>query len=553
MSTDVARRSVASVLVAGALIVPSCAAREQVAPAPSAVSPAPPRARLVVAIVFDQLPSWALGRYLPALAAEGALRTAIARGAYFPYARFRYAGTYTAPGHASLATGALPREHGVVANEIWHRQREKSVSVVDDGVHGVLGEGSAAASPAVLTLPTVADALEASTAGKARTVSLSYKDRAAVLLGGRQPDLALWYDTKRGEFTSSSYYTKTLPHWLSRWQAEHPVETRFAEWTPEDPPKLEALLGPDSAEGKGDWLGLGRSFPHDPRRSSEPSSAFRATPAALDHLLDLARASVEHLELGGDEIPDLLLLSISNTDYVGHVFGAESWEYLDNLRRSDRALGSFLRELGRRIPISVLISSDHGVAPLPERARAAGKHALRLSVSEVAKTLNQKLVAQPGEPPAVSAYVEPFLYLSDAARGSPDFDGHVRAAIREVTQIDGISAAYSVVDLVAGNVARDEASELARASVMAGRGGDVFVVLREHTVLDPRLPGGSGTSHGSPWSYDQLVPVVVFGAGIAPRTHVDTIDVLGVAPTLAELLGVPPPAGAKQPGLLESR
>lgn len=556
MSMDATRRLTGTALVATALLAASCAHRER-APSPTSQPATSARApdtvagaRLVVAIVYDQLPSWALERYLPALSPEGVLRTAIARGAHFPRSRFGHAGTYTAPGHASLVTGALPRDHGVVANETWSPARGKSVSVVDDGVHGVIGDASAAASPAVLALPTVADALEAATKGVARTVSLSYKDRAAVLLGGKHPDLALWYDTKRGVFTSSSYYQKALPDWLARCDAAHPAAARFAEWNPEAPQELEALLGPDSAEGKGDWLGLGRHFPHDPRRSSEPSSTFRATPAALDHLLDLARAAVDALELGKDEVPDLLLLSISNTDYVGHVFGAESWEYLDNLRRSDRALGRFLSELESRGPIAVVISSDHGVAPLPERARAAGRHALRLSVSDVVKTLNQKLVPKPGAPPLLSAYVEPFLYFSDAARGAPGFGELVRATIQEITRIDGILAAYSVPDLIAGQVPRDGTSELARASVTKGRGGDVFVVVREHSVLDPRLPGGSGTSHGSPWDYDQLVPVLFYGPGIAPRTERAEVDVLRVASTLSKLLDVPPPAGAKLPDLL---
>jgi arylsulfatase A-like enzyme len=555
MVRRVTRRFLGSALVTALLFAIGCSRRvpapppARTAPAPQAVTMTPAGVRLVVAIVVDQLPSWALERYLLELAPEGALRSGVARGVYFPQSRFGYAGTYTAPGHASLVTGALPRDHGVVANEVWSQTRAKTISVVDDGTHLVLGEESAAASPGVLVLPTVGDTLEAATAGAARTVSLSYKDRTAVLLGGKRPDLALWYDSKRGTFTTSSYYAQALPDWLTRWQAEHPAAKRFAEWSPEAPGRLEALLGPDLAEGKGDWLGLGQSFPHDPRRSTEPNSVFRATPAALEHLLDLARESIARLELGADDVPDLLLLSISNTDYVGHAFGAESWEYVDNLRRSDRALGLFLSELERRVPIRVLITSDHGVAALPERARAAGRHAQRLSVSEVAKTLNRKLSKQPDAPALISAYNEPFLYFSKAARSSADFAALVQAAIREVTQIDGILAAYSVADLTADKVPRDSTSELARASVRAGRGGDVFVVVREHSVIDPRLPGGSGTSHGSPWSYDQLVPVLFFGAGIDPRTDRGEVDVLRVAPTLSALLGVPAPDGTKLPKL----
>jgi hypothetical protein len=505
-----------------------------------------------VLVVVDQLPSWALERYAPLLSGTGALRPGLLRGGFFPQSRFGYAATYTAPGHASLATGALPREHGVVANEVWDATRERSVSVVDDHVHTVIGETSAAASPAILRVPTVADALEAETQGVARTVSLSFKDRAAVLLGGQRPDLALWYDTKRGRFTSSSYYGEKLPAWLVRFQEANPVWARFAEWTPERPDELARRLGPDEPTGKGDFLGLGKVFPHDPRRSTDPNSTFRVTPAASEYLFDLARAAVKELDLGGDDVPDLLMLSISGVDYAGHVFGAESWEYVDHLRRTDGALGRLLDELARKAPTSVLITSDHGVAPLPERA-APGTRALRLSTAHVVTALNQKLLPPPGSSkPVIAAYVEPFLYFSGEARHSPGYGALLETAAREVAQLDGFEVAYPVADLLAGQVPPEGTSELARASVTTGAGGDVFVVVREHSVIDPRMPGGSGTSHGSPWRYDQLVPVVFFGPGVAPHSDPGEVDVLRVAATLSALLGIPPPANAKLPKLAGS-
>jgi hypothetical protein len=224
---------------------------------------------------------------------------------------------------------------------------------------------------------------------------------------------------------------------------------------------------------------------------------------------------------------------------------------VDNLMRSDRALGRFLRELEHRMPIRVLISSDHGAAALPERARVAGRHALRLSGSEIVKTLNQRLPPKAGASPLVAAFTEPFVYLSDAGRSAPDFPQLLQKVIHHITQIDGIIAAYSVAELLAGRAPEDALSKLARASMMAGRGGDIYVVVREHSIIDPRMPGGSGTSHGSPWGYDQLVPVLFYGEGITPRAQRDEIDVLRVAPTLAGLLGVAAPEGATLPSLLE--
>jgi predicted AlkP superfamily pyrophosphatase or phosphodiesterase len=339
---------------------------------------------------------------------------------------------------------------------------------------------------------------------------------------------------------------KELPGWLVRWQGAHPVADELVEWSPEEPALLGAELGPEDATGKGDWHGLGKIFPHDPRRSSAPNSAFRATPAASEHLFDLARECVRELDLGGDEVPDLLALSISGVDYVGHVFGAESWEYLDNLKRVDRALGRLLEELAARAPTRVLITSDHGAAALPERSTAAGKPAWRVLPEQIVKRLNQKLTPPPGSTsPVVAEFTEPFVRFSEECRASPSYGSLLAAALREVVQIEGIQSAYSVADLLADELPKDETSELVRASVTTGAGGDVFVVVREHSVIDPRMPGGSGTSHGSPWSYDQLVPVLFFGPGISAQADASEVDMLRVAPTLSALLGIHPPDGAK--------
>jgi hypothetical protein len=196
-----------------------------------------------------------------------------------------------------------------------------------------------------------------------------------------------------------------------------------------------------------------------------------------------------------------------------------------------------------RPPLRVLVTSDHGAAYLPERSVAAGRRALRLSTSEIAKRLNERFGQAAGATPPIAAYVEPFLYFSSDARASPEYPSLVAKAVRWVREIEGIEAAYSVADLTSGRLSGGGVERFVRASVRPGAGGDVFVVVAEHSVIDPRLPGGSGTSHGSPWRYDQLVPVICYGAGVSPGIHPGEVDVLRVAPSLTSLLGVPPPSG----------
>jgi predicted AlkP superfamily pyrophosphatase or phosphodiesterase len=491
----------------------------------------------VVAVVIDQLPSWALERYLPLLDADGAIRSAIANGAYYPRARYDYAGTYTAPGHATLYTGVPPRVHGIVANEVWDVRRSKVVSVVDDAEHAVFGTHDQFASPLALHAPTVADALEQATGGRAVTLSISLKDRAAVLPAGQHPDLALFYDLKHGVFTTSNWYGERVPAWLSAFQSAHPVSALLGAWEPSDRAALERLLGPDAATGESDWQGMGVTFPHDPRRSPEPLTALRATPFATEYTLDVARAGLRALGVGTDDVPDLLMLSLSSVDYAGHLFGPESWEYVDNLIRADRALARFLKELpaGTR----VLLSADHGAAPLPERSLERSRFAVRVPTKKLAAAVNQALAGRFGlKAPPVVSYTEPFVYLTPEAESSPAFAAVLAAVENEVRKAPGVAGVYPVRELAAREP-RTELENLVRNSISSDARGELFVVPSELCIIDPSSPGGTGTSHGSPWAYDRFVPVLFWGAGIAPHTAREEVPVLAVAPTLRALLGIP--------------
>jgi Type I phosphodiesterase / nucleotide pyrophosphatase len=505
--------------------------------------------RLVVSVVIDQLPSFALERYAPLFDADSALRSAMANGAYYEEGQYDYAGTYTAPGHATLYTGALPRRHGVVANEVWDAARSGVKSVVDDGRHAVLGVADQFASPLVLRAPVVADELEQETSGRALTVSLSLKDRAAVLPGGLHPDLALFYAAKLGTFTTSTYYTNELPTWLVRFQAEHPLSSELEEWRPSDESALARLLGPNTGAGAGDWLGMRATFPHDPRHASDPLTAVRMTPTATDYLFELARKCVDELGLGSDDVPDLLMLSVSSVDYAGHTFGPDSWEYADSLVRTDRALTRFLAGLSGKGPVRVLVTSDHGVAPLPEQARAEGHLTFRVAPKQVAQAVNAALEGRFGlKTPVVASYTEPFVYLSPEAKSSPAYAELLVAVAGEVAKTPGVAATFPLPSLLAAEPS-SELELLVRASVPDAPVADLFVVPSEYSVVDPSLPAGSGTSHGSPWTYDRHVPVVFWGPGVKAHHEAEPVSILRVAPTLAALLGVNAPAAAAGPPL----
>lgn len=489
---------------------------------------------LVVVIVLDQLPLHAVAIHWDALDEDGLLRSATARHRV----RFAHAGTNTAPGHASVHTGVPAAVHGVIANDVWSEKASATQSVFEDGEHVVFGrEGAAYASPSRMRAPTVGDRLREVTGGKAAVVSLAIKRRAAIASGGLRPTMTIWYEPEARRFTTSSYYAATTPPWLATWGAGNPVDRALVRWQPLDAGRLASRLGPDDASGEANWRGFGTAFPHDPTVTTKPHKVLVASPHSTAWLLDLVRVAARRYRLGRDEIPDLLAISVSATDYIGHVFGVDSWEYLDNLIRTDRMLAVLVRELEATTSVAVLVTSDHGAARLPERGGQGG----RIVRDELAAELDGAVDAALGEGDWVPAYVQPFVYFSAAAR---ERRAEVTAAI--AAHLDGderVYAAYDARDPAA--LGADPIAQSVLHSLGADPPGDLFVVPARGFVIDPARDIGRGTGHGTPWSYDTDVPVFISGAGVAAASSFEPVDQSRVAATIAALLGIEPPAGVR--------
>jgi hypothetical protein len=505
-------------------------------PAPD---PADEQARLVVAIVYDQFPAWAYEKYADSLSPDGALQRLRTRGADHRV-EYSFASTHTAPGHTSIFTGAPPSIHGVPTNQAWTAERGIR-SIVDDGAHAALGVPGASASPEIVRVDSVADALRAAHGDRARIAALAFKDRGAVLTGGRDPDLVLWYEKKIGAITSSTYYTDALPDWVSSWVAENPIENYFEDWLPRDPELLQRLLGPDNPEGKADYRGFGATFPHNPATTTDPNRTFRLAPQSADHLLDLARVTVARLGLGDDDVPDLLVLSISSTDYSGHVFGPGSWEYVDNLIRVDEAVGAFLAELERKTSLAVLITSDHGGAPLPERSRDSLPDAGRVYPNDLPVQMNVVVAGVLGEGDWVGPYVPPFLHLTAAASTPDRRERAMTAMIEALEAMPEVYAAYDVGAVAGHGSDPDPIKRSVALSISDPNLDAVFVVHGRGSVADEGFEVGKGTGHGSPWAHDRQVPVLFAGPGVTNTSSTTPLEQTRVAATLCSLLGIAPP------------
>ncbi len=509
-------------------VAPAKPADAEVTAPPGVAQTAP---SLVVLIVVDQLGSWVLDRYLPLLPPESVLRVASEKGAFLQ-AAVPFASTQTAPGHASLGTGVPPAMHGVAANAVFDPVRGRR-KTVDDGTHAVIGNPERFVSPAMLEAPTVADALRQHTGGQAKIVGISIKGRAAVLPVGQKPTAAVFFDSKAKGLTTSTFYSPNsrYPEWLRDFRQANPVEPLLQIWEPENSTWLEANLGPNELDGA-----MYPGFPHDPKLAPDPLEAFAGTPESTDYLIAAAFAAVKGEEMGMDSIPDLLVLSISGTDIIGHVWGPESWEYADNLIRTDRALGRFVRKLQSRGPVAFILTADHGVAMMPEQAAAEGKTGGRLRGEVVEYHAERAADDALGPGDWIAAYVSPFLTYTEAGKlRRRELDSALESAM---PTLKGVQAVYAVTEAADLRGSRDDLDRLVGASIPKEPPGDLYLVTEEGWF--DALSDNGGTNHGTPWVYDRKVPILMWGTAIERRTSPEIYSVLQVATSVAALLGIPP-------------
>lgn len=518
--------------------------------ASSSAVAAPARPRLGVLVVFDQMPMWLLERYDPFFGPGGfgGLDGAV-HSAWYPYAS-----TETAPGHATLATGAAPSVHGIATNTWFHDGKPQYVT--DDDAFPILapipGDASVklarGSSPRMLLVPTLGDAMKAESGGRAKVVTVSHKDRGAILTAGRSADLAIWYDRELGRYTSSTAYTDTLPPWLVEQGLALPSRSRQSgTWDPLPVPKgLAALVPDDARDGEGDFHGFGATFPHhvkDIADEKDSKNAYRASPQSIDDAFALALAAVDAMALGQDIEPDLLVVSVSTTDVVGHNWGGDSLEQLDTVRRGDLAVRRFVAALKQKVQGDLVIglSSDHGAPPLPQTMSAAGLPARPLVYEDVADAADaalKKLAPKKDGTSRVQGLFPPQLFvdvadLDEATRGKV-----IAGVIAAVEAVPGMARGY---DMRPGQPDADAFHGMMRLSAPPGRAALIFVRQQPRVVLVERKYLGHGTDHGTVYSYDRRVPFIISGPGVRRGAVAAPVDVRDIAPTMAFLLGVPPP------------
>lgn len=517
---------------------------------------APAGRRLVVVLVVDQMRSDYLERF--AHLYEDGLDRLIDGGAWFQAATIAHAVTMTSPGHATIATGTHPRRHGVIQNDWIERADGAPAYAAADPNATIVGPpgsdvaGLAGVSPASLRAPTLGAWLKAASPAS-KVVAIAFKDRASVLMAGEGADGAYWYESAIGAWVTSSFFRAALPPWVLDYDASPAVQgAGQAPWERLLPASAYDFVGADAVAAEGD--GVQTIFPHPLIKAGDDAKArfyrLGASPVGDAMGLELAARALAAEDLGVDEAGDLLLLSLSGADLVGHSYGPDSHEIVDYYVRLDRALGDLLRELDRRAPgYALVLTADHGGARMPEVARARGNphpqrvvgelfdREVREAVSRVSKRLGL------AEPVAVRDVGEGLWLDSAAAEARGIAPAALRAALAdELRRLPFVADAFTYEELAgAGDPARGGRPWLRRYQLgfVPERSPDVQVVPPPGWLVNTRA---RGTSHGTPYDYDSQVPIIVYGAGIPAGARSEPVHTTDVAPTVAGLLGITPPA-----------
>jgi hypothetical protein len=566
------RRRMWRAWIAAGLLTLACRS-PSVTPQPPVQPPPRLPPRLVVMIAIDQLPSWSFAKHEP-LFAHG-YRRLLKQGLYVPQLELPYALPLTAPGHASLSTGTSAVEHGVFGNVWFRRDERKERSAEWDPAHPLLrtsGEPSdEGASGQALRVEGIGDALKRQRPG-AQVISLGLKARAACFFAGQHPDLALFYEPSSGGLITSTYYAASLPPWVVAFNRDHPFSEQAERvWNPLDAALLARVTNrPDAAAGEGAESNFGITFPHALASSSNAAKAFVATPFGDELVLEAAHAAVVAQQLGADDVPDLLAISLNSHDFAGHNWGQESWEVLDLELRQDIALGQFFEKLDGlvgRDQYAVVLTSDHGATPLIETGVAAG--ARRIPPSELRDVIEAAMVGVLGPAPTSSApanaqtpsgwidqIVTLNVYMVPAWRDLP-VDAQRRslqaavAALRNVANIESAGIAADVVRTTRALCGNGMALPvLLCRSLTQDFAGELYLVPTQGSLVSDYK---TGTHHDAPSVENRFVPLLMWGAGIDATWFNATAPLLtlAVAPTVARILGIQPPNHATTAALLK--
>ncbi|KQV45884.1 alkaline phosphatase family protein [Duganella sp. Root336D2] len=514
----------------------------------------PAQPKLVLVMAVDGLPQEQVTRYAHQFG-QGGFRRLLEQGAWFSNAHQAHGITVTAVGHAAILSGAYPYQHGIIGNNWVNPATGGSMYCTEDANYKYVGNEKTdphdGTSPANLRVDTLGDQLRYATGQQSKVVTVSGKDRGAILLGGKT-GTAYMYMEESGNFASTTFYMKEHPQWVQKYQAGKPQERYYGvKWKP--------LLADSAYAGEyGDVPNLQLSS-ESGQTDATYYKRLKESPFLDELTVEFAQAAIEGENLGKNPagVPDLLGVSFSAHDLANHGYGPESKISHDHLLRLDRMLSNFFSYIDKRIGMDnvlVVLTADHGFANTPEFANEVQKAGVnRIDGKKLAEDLNAHLSSRFGLNKGVSAYSIPNLHLDYAQIESKGLkrEDVENAAARFLLSQPGLADVFTRTQMESGAVGGTRIATLMRRAWNRQTSGDLMVVAKPHWIFG--FPTGKGTTHGSPYAYDTNVPLIVMGKPWVKSGHYGQYaEVIDIAPTLAYLLNVRPPAGAEGRVLTEA-
>jgi len=505
--------------------------------------------RLVVGIVIDQFRYDYINRFHDQFG-EGGFKRLLNGGAVFTNANYIHAPTVTACGHATFMSGATPAMNGIIGNEWFDRESGRRVTSVADSKVKLIGgrEGAAGMSPSRMLGSTIGDELKLATVGQSKVIGVSLKDRSAILPAGKHPNGAYWYDLATGNLVSSTYYFNDLPEWVKKFNKEMRPDRFFGK-------KWERLL-PESAYQRStaddmpyEKFSMGNKFPYvisggEELPGTQFFTQFQYTPFANDYLVDFAKAAIESEQLGADDVTDLLTVSFSSNDLVGHLYGPYSQEVQDITLRTDRALAELFNYLDRKIGhdrVVIALTADHGVTPVPAQAQQFGLGGI-VEPKSLTEAVQNALNKNFGDEKWILDFYNGNFYFDEAAieRRKLNVEEVERVASQALMKVAGVAECFTRSQILSGRLPQTKIARSVANGFHTQRNGNLVVVPQPFFFIGE----GITTTHSTPYSYDTHVPVIFYGAGIVSGKYYEACSPADIAPTLAALLKIEIPSNS---------
>lgn len=500
--------------------------------------------KLVVSIVVDQMRFDNLEKYNEGYSNNGFNRL-IREGFNLKNNHINYVPTVTGPGHSSISTGSTPKTHGIVGNNWFDKKTQKDVYCTKDLNYENLGGNaySAKMSPNNLLVNTLGDLNRIENDMNSKTISIAIKDRGSILMGGRKANAAYWfYGKDKGEWVSSKYYMEELPEWVDNFNNSGIVSTYIREWN--------TLYNINSyKESRSDDNNFEKSFKGDPsvtfpydinklKHLNDGYDMLKETPFGNNLTTDFAIEAISNEKLGKDQFTDVLTISYSSTDYIGHNFGVDAKETQDAYLRLDLEIERLLYFLDSYVgenEYTLFLTADHGASKIPAYLNSIGIKSQNIEEGTVKNILKDVLFKSYGSNQLISKVMNSQIYLNNEIINSLNlsFNSIEKTIINTLNQLKYIDKSYTSEDIINGNF--DSGYDLLiQNGYNVLRSGDIIFKLKENVISY----GNKGTTHGSGYTYDTHVPLIFFGKKIVQGESNVKTKITDIAPTIAKLLGL---------------